>query len=58
MRQPARELFHCAKIIYGSQPNTIILAQWTHEAAHEGRARFMETVCIKGIKKDPGIKKT
>ena len=31
-----RELFHCAKMIHGTQQNTDILAQGTHEAAREG----------------------
>ena len=35
-----------------------VLAQWTHEAAREGRARFIETACIKEIQKDPCINET
>ena len=31
-----RELFHCAKMTHGTQQNTDILAQRTHEAAREG----------------------
>ena len=37
MRKPAGVPFHCAKLGHKAKGNIIILAQWTHQAAHEGR---------------------
>ena len=40
MRQPARVLLHCAKVIQEPEKYPGVSAQWIHEAAREGRARF------------------
>ena len=51
MRQPARVLLHCAKVIQEPAKYPGVSAQWIHEAAREGRARFLQSLnssCLVG----------
>ena len=51
MRQPARVLLHCAKVIQEPEKYPGVSAQWIHEAAREGRARFLQSLnssCLVG----------
>ena len=48
MRQPAKVLFLCAEMIYGTTDIPCVSAQWTHEAAHEGRPVSELPECMNG----------